>query len=140
MGEPPISKDLTKPLFWLAVARNVLQTNSEMAHNTGDVKAGGYNKRCRECEAMIYLHRGTNGPWRAYDPPVGRPEDHDWARHRCAAALQDAELLGIVAPPGSKPADLIPRLKRMISDLQEVLGQMESRQEAAQAAAQAAKL
>jgi hypothetical protein len=105
-----------------------------MAHNTGDVKAGGFHKRCRECESMIYLHRGTNGPWRAYETPVGKPEDHDWARHRCAGALQDAELLGIVAPPGSKPADLIPRVKRMISDLQEVLGQMESRQQEAAAA------
>ncbi len=105
------------------------KTNSEMAHNTGDVKAGGYLKRCRECENTIYLHRGTNGPWRAYESPVGKPEDHDWARHRCAAALQDAELLGIVAPPGSKPADLIPRVKRMIADLQEILTQMETRQQ-----------
>jgi hypothetical protein len=98
-----------------------------MAKTGGDVKPGGYLKTCRDCGQTIYLHRITSGPWRAYEPPVADPQDHDWARHRCAAALQDAEMLGIIAPPGSKPGEVIPRVKQVITDLQQILEQIESR-------------
>jgi hypothetical protein len=92
-------------------------------------KPNGYIKQCRDCEKTIYLHRGANGPWRAYEAPrdLTGAEETEWVRHRCTAALQDAELLGIVGPPGSKPADFLPRLRRVVQDLSGLLKQAESR-------------
>jgi hypothetical protein len=95
-----------------------------------DTKPNGFTKKCRDCEKTIYLHRGAAGPWRAFEPNDGTGAE-EWARHRCAAGLQDAEILGIVAPPGTKPGQLVPRVKRLIEDLTELLEQAESRAVAA---------
>jgi hypothetical protein len=91
-------------------------------------KPNGFVKPCRDCESMIYLHRGPSGPWRAYEPAINEDAD-EWNRHRCTAALQDAEILSIIAPPGSKPQDLIPKIRRLIQDLQGFSEQAERRLE-----------
>ena len=104
-----------------------------------DSKPSGYRKKCRDCDKPIYLHRGPSGPWRAYDPlPADAPPDTDYTRHRCSAALQDAEIMGIIAPAGTKPADFIPRLKRVIKDFQGMVDDAEKDKAAAEAAAAAA--
>ncbi|MGQ0813911.1 MAG: hypothetical protein ACT4O1_05540 [Gemmatimonadota bacterium] len=79
---------------------------------------------------MIYLHRGPAGPWRAFDAN-NDPTTDEWVRHRCAGGLQDAEILSIVVPPGTKPKDLVPKLKRLVEDLGELLEQAEARAETA---------
>jgi hypothetical protein len=97
-----------------------------MSKKVEDSKPNGYTKRCRDCEKDIYLHRGPTGPWRAYEPaadPTGL--EGEWVRHRCTAALQDAEIMHIIAPAGSKPADLVPRLKRLIKDFSALVEQAE---------------
>ena len=89
-------------------------------------KPNGFTKKCRDCNQEIYLHRGSSGPWRAFEAaPAGDPEE--WRRHRCPAGLQDAEIMGIIAPPGSKPADLHPKLRRLSQDLLELAAQAEKR-------------
>jgi hypothetical protein len=89
-------------------------------------KPNGFTKKCRDCGRDIYLHRGASGPWRAFEAaPAGDPEE--WHRHRCPAGLQDAEIMGIIAPPGSKPVDLPPKLKQVGQDLIELAGQAEKR-------------
>ncbi|MGQ0562728.1 MAG: hypothetical protein ACT443_12745 [Gemmatimonadota bacterium] len=89
-------------------------------------KPNGFTKSCRDCDKPIYLHRGTAGPWRAFEPaPADAPDE--WVRHRCAAGLQDAELLGIVAPPGTKPAQLVSKIQRLIEDFHVLLDQAEKR-------------
>jgi hypothetical protein len=91
-----------------------------------ETKPNGFYKKCRDCNQEIYLHRGSSGPWRAFEAaPAGDPEE--WRRHRCPAGLQDAEIMGIIAPPGSKPADLHPRLRRVGQDLLELADQAEKR-------------
>ena len=86
----------------------------------------GFTMQCRHCDGPIYLYGGTGGRWRAYEPP-GDAELDEWNRHRCAAALQDAEILSIVAPASTKPADLIPRISRLVHDFQGIIQQVESR-------------
>jgi sugar phosphate isomerase/epimerase len=95
-------------------------------------KPNGFLKKCRDCEATIYLHRGGAGPWRAFEPAEGVGAE-EWNRHRCAAGLADAEMMTIVAPPGTKPDQIIPRVKRLIEDFRELLAQAEQRQAELQA-------
>ena len=97
-----------------------------MSKPAADTKPNGYNKSCRDCDKPIYLHSGPSGPWRAYDPMVGDAETGEWNRHRCPAALQDAEIMGIVSPAGSKPGELIPKLKRLIKDFEGLVTQAET--------------
>ena len=98
-----------------------------MLKKAEDSKPNGYTKRCRDCEKPIYLHRGSSGPWRAYEPGSGEEGAEEWVRHRCASALQDAELMHIIAPAGSKPTDLVPKLKRLIVDFENLIEQAEAR-------------
>ena len=106
-------------------------------HNqVADSKPNGFTKTCRDCSKEIYLHRGNSGPWRAFEAaPAGGQEE--WVRHRCAAGLQDAELMGIIAPPGTKPIDLGPRLRRILEDFKGIADQAEKRAAATAAAAAA---
>lgn len=100
-----------------------------MSKRPDESKPNGYTKTCRDCDNTIYLHRGPTGPWRAYDLPaetvVG--EEVEYVRHRCPAALQDAEIMHIISPAGTKPGDLAPKLKRLITDFQTVVEQAEAR-------------
>jgi hypothetical protein len=89
-------------------------------------KPNGFTMQCRQCKNRIYLH-GQGGRWRAYEPHSDTTEMDQWNRHRCPDALQDAEIMNLIAPPGSKPADLIPRISRLIEDLQSFIKQAESR-------------
>jgi hypothetical protein len=90
-------------------------------------KPNGFTMQCRNCRNTIYLHSGQGGRWRAYEPSDDATEMDQWNRHRCPDALQDAEIMNLIAPPGSKPADLIPRISRLIEDLQSFIKQAESR-------------
>lgn len=100
-----------------------------MSKRPDDSKPNGYTKICRDCEKMIYLHRGPTGPWRAYDMPAEHVEgvETEYVRHRCASALQDAEIMHIISPAGTKPGDLAPKLKRVITDFQTIIEQAEAR-------------
>ena len=99
---------------------NLLQLNTE-------TKPNGFLKKCRDCDVTIYLHRGGAGPWRAFEPIPDLPAE-EWNRHRCSAGLQDAEIMTILAPPGTKPAMMIPRMRRLIEDFKELLEQAEQRE------------
>jgi hypothetical protein len=99
----------------------------DMLKKAEDTKPNGYNKKCRDCEKPIYLHRGSSGPWRAYEAAVGPEGEPEWVRHRCASALQDAEIMHIIAPAGSKPTDLVPKMKRLIVDFENLIEQAEAR-------------
>ena len=108
---------------------------------SNESKPNGFTKKCRDCNKQIYLHRGASGPWRAFEAAQDA-DPEEWHRHRCDSSLRDAEILGIIAPPGTKVADLIPKLKRLIEDFRELVDQAEERQaqvEAAKAEADAAK-
>jgi hypothetical protein len=96
-----------------------------MNKQVSESKPNGFTMHCRHCESEIYLHSGAGGRWRAYEP--GNAAVDEWKRHRCAAALQDAEIMSLVAPAGSKPADLIPRITRLIQDFQSFIKQAEAR-------------
>jgi hypothetical protein len=98
-------------------------------------KPNGFTKKCRDCEKTIYLHRGAAGPWRAFEAIPDAVGVDEWVRHRCAAGLQDAEILSIVAPPGTKPNALVPKVRQLIEDFRDLLEQAEARAEAALAAA-----
>ncbi|MGH7470139.1 MAG: hypothetical protein ACRENP_19510 [Longimicrobiales bacterium] len=98
-----------------------------MPDRVSESKPNGFTMQCRHCGNAIYLHSGTGGRWRAYEPSNGNAEMDEWNRHRCAAALQDAEIMNLVAPAGSKPADLIPRITRLIQDFQSFIKQAEAR-------------
>ncbi|MGH7460982.1 MAG: hypothetical protein ACREMA_08130, partial [Longimicrobiales bacterium] len=97
-----------------------------MPQQVSESKPNGFTMQCRHCDNTIYLHSGAGGRWRAYEPNYGKTELDEWNRHRCAAALQDAEIMNLVAPPGSKPADLIPRITRLIQDFQSFVTQAEA--------------
>lgn len=100
-----------------------------MSKRAEETKPNGYTKKCRDCEKDIYLHRGPTGPWRAYEPATDpEAEMGDWIRHRCTAALQDAEIMHIIAPAGSKPGELIPKLKRLLKDFEVIVTQAERTQ------------
>ena len=108
---------------------------------SNESKPNGFTKKCRDCNKQIYLHRGASGPWRAFEAAQDA-DPEEWHRHRCDSSLRDAEILGIIAPPGTKVADLIPKLKRLIEDFRQLVDQAEERQaqvEAAKAEADAAK-
>ena len=92
-----------------------------------DSKPNGFTKKCRDCNKQIYLHRGASGPWRAFEAAQDA-DPEEWHRHRCDSSLRDAEILGIIAPPGTKIADLIPKLKRLIEDFAQLVDQAEVRQ------------
>jgi len=95
-----------------------------MARQADDSKPNGYSKQCRDCDRTIYLHRGPSGPWRAYESSFAEgAEAGEWVRHRCPSALQDAEIMGIISPAGSKPLELVPRLKRLIKDFEHLISQ-----------------
>lgn len=101
-------------------------------------KPNGFTKKCRDCDKTIYLHRGAAGPWRAFEAIPDAVGIDEWVRHRCPAGLQDAEILSIVAPPGTKPNALVPKVRQLIDDFSDLLEQAEARAEAALAAAAAA--
>jgi hypothetical protein len=104
-----------------------------------ETKPNGFTKKCRDCNKPIYLHRGTSDRWRAFESvysPAGTPDE--WIRHRCPAGLQDAELMSLIAPAGSKPRDLVAKLKQIIGDFEEIISQAEARIAAETAAANGA--
>jgi hypothetical protein len=100
-----------------------------MPQRVSESKPNGFTMQCRNCKNTIYLQSGQGGRWRAYEPNYDATEMDQWNRHRCPDALQDAEIMNLIAPPGSKPADLIPRIYRLIEDLQSFIEQAESRRE-----------
>ena len=89
-------------------------------------KPNGFTKRCRDCDKLIYLHRGTSDRWRAFEPSADNPGADEWIRHRCAAGLQDADLLSLVAPAIAKRDDLVVTLKRLIEDFKVMIAQAEA--------------
>ena len=109
-----------------------------MPERVSESKPNGFTMKCRACDNPIYLHSGMGGRWRAYEPARANAEPDEWNRHRCTAALQDAEIMNLVAPAGSKPVDLVPRMHLLVRDLQSFIKQAEAR-ETEQAALRAAE-
>jgi hypothetical protein len=107
---------------------------------TSETKPNGFTKKCRDCDKLIYLHRGTSDRWRAFEPAADGAASDEWIRHRCPAGLQDADLLSLIAPAVAKRDDLILTLKRLIKDFELMIAQSEAAREAAavEAAAQEA--
>ena len=98
-----------------------------MPQQVSESRPNSFTLKCRDCKNTIYLQKGEGGRWRAYEPSYNATETDQWNRHRCPDALQDAEIMNLITPAGSKPADLIPRISRLIENLQSFIEQAESR-------------
>ena len=93
---------------------------------TSESKPNGFTKKCRDCNKMIYLHRGTTDRWRAFEPAPDNANNDEWVRHRCPAGLHDADLLSLIAPPGAKREDLVNKLRQLIDDFEVIIQQAEA--------------
>ena len=101
----------------------------------------GFEKLCRDCGKTFYLHRSSSGGrWRAYDSSGNLDSEvAEWTRHRCAAALKDADEMAAILPSGLSDPIAIQRLERLVEDLQALIAQLKTRAEAVTARTEAAK-